>query len=154
MLGADDGAPPPRAPPSTYVCVLSKCPNSMLPLAHRSPGSLGYELRMRHLLDKRCWHRDWTKEGECAVHATSTNVAETHDRGCLKCVTGGLLDLPIIPRAAHVLDGDEGTYWRSAPLDEGPSGALSPCSARSFAFCSHSSSAGGSPRPTASSAMH
>ena len=108
----------PALPNSTYVAVLTKCPNSMLPLCHRSRGSLEYELRMSHLLGKRCWHVDWTKDAHCRVHASSTDEVSTNERSCLRCVAmGGVGETPpIIPRAAFVLDGDEGTFWRSAEI--------------------------------------
>ena len=100
-------------PESTYVCVLSRCPNGMLPKCHRGKGS--YWPRMPNLLGPRCWHTDWTKHELCTAHATSTAYKEFEERSCARCLeAGGVREGPsIVPRAAFVLDGDEA---RAHPL--------------------------------------
>ena len=115
--------------PSTYVLVLTKCPNLMLPLTHRGKGSFNYKLRMQHLLGERCWHVDWTKHATCRVHASTTGKEESEERGLLQrcCLArGGRAEAPpVTPRASYILDGDESTYWRSA-LIEAPAAGVEP----------------------------
>ena len=90
----------------TYVAVLSKCPNWMPPRDLRTKGALCYPLRREHL-QRPAWrgdHRDWTKDGRATVHATSTGASYV-----VACA----------PRAAHILDGEEETFWRSDDVDGG-----------------------------------
>lgn len=112
-----------RGPVLGFVIVFTKAPSSSVAACNRAFGSAAAPLtawRERAGPDARAWHVDWCARETTKVHASSTAKLTRKEQA------GQLLDQALafmlcrqqtsdiqLPRASLVLDGDEGTCWRS-----------------------------------------